>query len=79
MMNNDGLTGKSKSAKKVKVVSLGSKGSFKVHKGKLHKALGVSEGTKIPKEKLAAASHSKTPAIRRMAASAKGFAAMAKH
>jgi hypothetical protein len=74
-LNNDGLTGKSKS-KKIKVVSLGSKGSFKVHKGKLHKALGVPEGTKIPKEKLAAASHSKNLSVRRMVASAKGFAAM---
>ena len=75
-MNNDVLTGKSKAAKKIKVVNLGKGGSFKVHKGKLHKALGVPEGTKISKEKLASASNSKSPAVRRMAASAKGFAAM---
>lgn len=31
-LNNDGLTGKSKSAKKVKTVNLGSKGSFKITK-----------------------------------------------
>jgi hypothetical protein len=75
-LNNDGLTGKAKPAKKIKVVNLGKSGSFKVHKGKLHRALGVPEGTKISKEKLASASNSKSPAIRRMAASAKGFAAM---
>jgi hypothetical protein len=31
-LNNDGLTGKSKSAKKVKVVNLGKHGSFKITK-----------------------------------------------
>jgi hypothetical protein len=31
-LNNDGLTGKSKSPKKVKVVNLGKKGSFKITK-----------------------------------------------
>ena len=59
-------------------VNLGSRGSFNVHKGALHKALGVSEGSKIPSSKLAEASNSSNPRVRRMAASAKGFKAMAK-
>ena len=57
-------------------VSLGKKGSFNVHKGALHRALGVAEGKKIPASKLAAASRSSNPHVRRMAASAKGFKAM---
>ncbi len=36
--------------------------------GALHHALGVSEGEKIPANKLAAARHSKNPRIRREAA-----------
>lgn len=57
-------------------VDLGKKGSFSVRKGALHRALGVPEGENIPAGKLAAASHSKNPKVRRMAASAKGFKAM---
>jgi hypothetical protein len=57
-------------------VNLGKKGSFSVRKGALHRALGVPEGEKIPASKLAAASNSKNPKVRRMAASAKGFKAM---
>lgn len=59
-------------------VNLGRKGSFNVKKGALHRALGVSEGSKIPASKLAEASNSSNPRVRRMAASAKGFKAMAK-
>ncbi len=35
------------------------------HKGKLHRELGVKEGTKIPAKRLKAAEHSKKPAVRR--------------
>jgi hypothetical protein len=63
---------------KVETVSLGKKGSFKVHKGALHKALGVPEGQKLGQSKISAALHSKNPRIRRMAASAKGLTAMHK-
>lgn len=45
------------------------------HKGKLHRALGVPQGEKIPAAKLAAAKNSKSPAIRKEA----NFAANAKH
>lgn len=76
MLDNSVLSGKKSPAKKTKVVSLGKKGSFKVHPGKLHRALGVPEGEKIPASKMAAASHSKNPAVRRMAASARGLKAM---
>lgn len=54
-------------------VSLGSKGSFKVKKGALHRALGVPEGEKIPASKLKG-HHSGH--LGRMIASAKGFKAM---
>lgn len=59
-------------------VDLGDAGSFNVHKGALHRALGVPEGTKISADKLAQASNSSNPHVRRMAASAKGFKAMRK-
>lgn len=59
-------------------VDLGSKGSFSVHKGALHRALGVAEGTKISRAELAKASNSSDPHVRRMAASAKGLKAMRK-
>lgn len=59
-----------------KTVDLGKKGSFPVNKGGLHRALKVPEGQKIPPSKLAEASDSDDPHVRRMAASAKGFAAM---
>lgn len=51
------------------------KGAIK-HPGKLHRDLHVPEGEKIPAEKMAAAKHSKNPAIRKEAALAhtlKGF------
>ena len=41
------------------------------HKGKLHKALGVAAGKKIPASKLAKAAKSKNPAMRKMANFAK--------
>lgn len=61
---------------KTQKVSLGKKGSFKIHKGALHKKLGVPEGEKIPAAKLQAAMHSKDPKTRREAISAKGLKAM---
>lgn len=61
--------------KKTQHVDLGEKGSFTVHKGGLHRALGVPEGQKLT----AAQKEPKpgdSPRVRRMKASAKGFAAM---
>lgn len=37
------------------------------HKGELHRDLGVPQGQKIPASKLAAAKHSKNPAVRKRA------------
>ncbi len=37
------------------------------HKGKLHRALGVPEGEKIPAKKLARAKDSSSPAMQKMA------------
>jgi hypothetical protein len=37
------------------------------HKGKLHKALGVKQGQKIPASRLAAAKRSSSPAVRKEA------------
>ena len=54
-------------------VNLGSKGSFKVRKGALHRALGIPEDEKIPASKLAGHHSGK---LGRMIASAKGFKAM---
>lgn len=61
---------------KVQTVKLGKKGSFKVHKGALHRALGVPEGQKLGAGRISSALHSKSPSVRRMAASAKGLTAM---
>lgn len=58
---------------KTQEVDLGNKGSFKTHKGALHRALGVPEGQKIPESKLEG-HHSGH--LGRMIASAKGFKAM---
>ena len=41
------------------------------NKGALHRALGVSAGQNIPAKKLAKASHSKSPTIRKEVALAK--------
>jgi hypothetical protein len=62
-------------AHKIQHVSLGEHGSFDVHKGKLHRALGIPEGTKIPAS--AKEPHSgDSPEMKRMRASAKGFSKM---
>jgi len=65
-------------AKKVTTVNLGKKGSFKVHKGALHAALGIPQGEKIGQARITAALHSNKPSVRRMAASAKGLTSMSK-
>lgn len=57
-------------------VNLGKKGKFSVHKGALHRALGVPEGEPIPASKMFAAFHSHNAHVRRMAASAKGLKSM---
>lgn len=44
------------------------------HKGRLHEALGVPEGDKIPKAKITKATHSKSPKIRKEATFAKNIA-----
>jgi hypothetical protein len=60
---------------KVQHVSLGEHGSFDVHKGKLHKALGIPEDEKIPAS--AKEPHNgDSPEMKRMRASAKGFSKM---
>lgn len=59
-------------------VDLGKKGSFSIHKGALHRALGVPEGKKIPAGMLTSALHSKNAHVRAMARSAKGLKAMGK-
>jgi hypothetical protein len=62
-------------ARKKHKVDLGSKGSFSVNKGGLHRALGVSEGKKLTyaqkQPKPGDSEH-----VKRMKASAAGFAAM---
>src|SRR5579884_241798 len=63
--------------KKIQVVDLGKKGSFDVHKGKLHRALGIDPKKPIPQAKLKAALKSSDPEVRRMARSAMGLEAMA--
>jgi len=61
--------------KKTQHVDLGDKGSFTVHKGKLHQALGIPEDEKIPAS--AKEPHSgDSPEMKRMRASAKGFSKM---
>ena len=63
--------------KKTQHVDLGSKGSFTTHPGKLHRALGIPQGEKIPAS--AKQPHSgDSPELAHMRASAKGFAAMKK-
>lgn len=61
--------------KKTQHVDLGGAGSFTVHKGGLHRALGIPEDKKIPASKLTPkpgdSEHTK-----HMKASAKGFRAM---
>jgi hypothetical protein len=45
-----------------------------MHKGALHRALGVPEGKKIPAKKMAAAARSKSPKIRKEVGLAHAFA-----
>jgi hypothetical protein len=56
--------------KKVKNPSL-YRAMHHLHKGGLHRALGVAEGTDIPKEKIQAATHSENSHIAAMAHTAK--------
>lgn len=42
--------------------------AFSAHPGRLHRALGVPEGEKIPEGKLRKAEHSKSGHMRKMAA-----------
>lgn len=42
-----------------------------VHKGGLHRSLGVPEGEKIPAKKIEAATHSSSPKVRKQANLAK--------
>lgn len=56
--------------KKFSHVSLGKTGSFNIHKGALHRALGVPEGEKIPESKMEGHHHGR---LGRMIASAKGL------
>ena len=41
--------------------------AFSAHPGRLHRALGVPEGQKIPASKMAKAKHSKSGHMRKMA------------
>lgn len=61
---------------KTEKVNLGKKGSFKVKKGALHRALGVPEGEKLGQARIKSALNSKSPSVRRMAASAEGLTHM---
>ena len=63
--------------KKEHKVDLGDKGSFSVNKGGLHRALGIPEGKPLTaSEKEPKAGDSEH--VKRMKASAKGFASMKK-
>lgn len=57
-------------------VDLGEHGSFEVEKGALHRALGIPEDETIGQTRIDEALHSKKPAVRRMAVSAKGLTHM---
>jgi hypothetical protein len=67
--------GLARKKQKTHEVDLGSHGSFHVHEGGLHEALGISRDKKIPASKLTPhegdSSH-----LKHMKASAKGFKAM---
>jgi len=56
-------------------VDLGEKGRFQIRKGALHRALGIPEDETIPASKKET-HEGDSPKLRRMKASAKGFAAM---
>lgn len=57
-------------------VNLGSHGTFDVHSGKLHEALGIPTDEPIGQKRIDKAEHSDKPSIRRMAQSAKGLTHM---
>jgi hypothetical protein len=59
-----------------KEVNLGSKGSFKLHPGALHKMLHVPEGKPIGHERMEQAAHSKNPTLRKKAISGLGLSHM---
>jgi len=61
--------------KKTHKVDLGSKGSFNVKKGALHSALGIPQDQKLTASQKEP-KPGDSPRVRRMKASAKGFAAM---
>lgn len=61
---------------KVEKVSLGKKGSFNVHKGALHQALGIPVSEPIGQARIKKAENSQSPEVRRMADSAAGLTAM---
>lgn len=61
-----------------KIVRVTKKGAkkgtgFEIHKGALHRALGIPESEPIGTTRLHAALHNKSPRIRRMARSAVGL------
>jgi hypothetical protein len=62
--------------RKTQKVSLGEKGTFTTHPGKLHRALGVPEDEPLGQARISKALHSSKPEVRRMAASAKGLTHM---
>lgn len=45
-----------------------------MHKGALHRALGVPEGKKIPAKKMEQGAHSRSPRVRKMVGLAHAFA-----
>lgn len=53
--------------------------AFSKHPGKLHRRLGVPQGEKIPASKLAKASKSKDPTLRKEVALAKTGAKFGRH
>ena len=63
---------------KIEKVKLGKKGSFKIRKGALHRALGIPESEKIGQTRIREALHSKNPETRREARSAEGLTHMKK-
>lgn len=69
------MKGLGRKKSKTQHVSLGEKGSFNVHKGALHRALGIPEDETIPASKKES-KPGDSPRVRRMKASAKGFASM---
>jgi hypothetical protein len=63
---------------KVHKVSLGKHGTFTIHPGALHEALGIAKDEPLGQDRIDKALHSNKPSVRRMAASAKGLTSMGK-